>query len=98
MRDVARFLTLGLPIELRRQHEESLLAGYLGDLESRGPRYDPADAARDYRVAAILQWGWAVIFFRLESAWDPGTRAAMPTLVRRAAAAFDDATGWLEPA
>ncbi len=91
LRDVARFLTLGLTIEDRRRHEDELLAGYLADLEGNGVHVDRRAIARLYRTALTLQWGWAVIFFRLEASWDAGTRAAMPALVRRAAAAFDDA-------
>ena len=96
LRDVARFLQLGLTIDDRRRHEEALLAGYRAQLSANGADYDPEAATRDYLIASQLQWGWAVIFFRLESTWDAATRAAMPALVRRAAAAFDDATEWLE--
>jgi aminoglycoside phosphotransferase (APT) family kinase protein len=94
LRDVARFLQLGLTIEDRQAHEEELLSGYLAQLDALGVHYEAAAAARDYRTASMLQWGWAVVFFRHEPIWDRDTRAAMPTLVRRAAAAFDDATAW----
>jgi len=91
MRDIARFLVLGLATEDRRTHEEALLAGYRARLEEHGIDYGSANAARDYQAALKLQWGWAVIFFRPEPIWDRDTRAAMPALARRAAAAFDDA-------
>ena len=91
LRDVARFLQLGLTIEDRRAHEDALLAAYLAELEILGVRYESDAATRDYRIASKLQWGWAVISFRHEPIWDAGTRAAMPQLVQRAAAAFDDA-------
>jgi aminoglycoside phosphotransferase (APT) family kinase protein len=94
LRDVTRFLQLGLTIEDRRAHEDELLAGYLAQLDALGARYDGAAAARDYRTASMLQWGWAVVFFRHEPLWDRDTRAAMPVLVQRAAAAFDDAWAW----
>lgn len=91
IRDVARFLVLGLTTEDRRAHEEALLDGYLAQLRKLGVPYQASRARNDYRTALLLQWGWAVIFFRLEPNWDPTTRAAMPVLARRAAAAFDDA-------
>lgn len=96
LRDVARFLVLGLTVEDRRAHEAALLDGYLANLDVHGVRYDRDAAALDYLNVLLLQWGWAVIFFRLESSWDPATRAAMPALVGRAAAAFDDATARLD--
>ena len=96
LRDVSRFLTLGLSIEDRQAHEEDLLHGYLDQLATRNVHYDPATALRDYRTALLLQWGWAVLFFRHEPIWDRDTRAAMPALVRRAAAAFDDALAGLD--
>lgn len=91
MRDVARFLVLALTVEDRREHEDELLDHYLATLGHHGAHYDRDAAARDFRTASLLQWGWAVIFFRHEPIWDTGTREAMPSLVRRAAAAFDDA-------
>ena len=94
--DVARFLVLALTVEDRRRSEQALLSSYLEELEARGGRYEVAAAARDYRMASVLQWGWAVELLRHESLWDRDTRAAMPTLVRRAAAAFDDATAELD--
>ena len=93
MRDVARFLTLALTEDHRRQHEHDLLAAYLEELASHGATYSWRAATEAYRTALALQWGWAVIFFRMESLWDAATRAAMPLLVRRAAAAFDDVSG-----
>lgn len=92
LRDVARFLVFALTIEDRRVHEQALLSSYLDQLRANGARYDARDAARDYRVALVLEWEWAVASVRHESIWDVDGRTAMPTLVQRIAAAFDDAT------
>jgi aminoglycoside phosphotransferase (APT) family kinase protein len=94
--DVARFLVLALTIEDRRRFEQVLLSSYLKEVETRSGHYDTGAATRDYRMASVLQWGWAVELVRHESMWDWDTREAMPTLVRRVAAAFDDATTELD--
>ncbi len=96
IRDIVRFVILGMAVEERRVHEHELLEAYLGALRARGVSYGVDVAQRDYRVASTLQWGWAVNFFRHEQIWDASTREAMPELVRRAGAAFDDAVGWLD--
>jgi aminoglycoside phosphotransferase (APT) family kinase protein len=92
LRDVARFLILALSTEERRAHEQALLSNYLDQLRANGSSYDAPNAARDYRIASTLEWGWAVAFVRHESIWDRDTRAVMPMLVKRIAAAFDDVT------
>ncbi len=92
LRDVARFLVLALTIEDRRAHEQELLSSYLDQLRENGASYDAPAAARDYRIASMLEWGWAVAFVRHQSIWDLDTRATMPTIVKRIAAAFDDGT------
>ena len=94
--DVARYLVLALAIEERRASERELLAYYLEQLQTHRDPYDPARAERDYRTASLLQWGWALDLLRHESIWDQDTRDAMPTLVKRAAAAFDDAASNLD--
>lgn len=93
--DIARFLVLALTVEERRASEQELLSSYIEQLHAGGAAYDPARAERDYRIASLLQWGWALDHLRHESIWDRDTRATMPTLVKRAAAAFDDATSQL---
>jgi aminoglycoside phosphotransferase (APT) family kinase protein len=98
LRDVAQFLMLALTVEDRRRYEQELLTGYLQDLQTNGAHYDAAAAAGDYRSALMLQWGWAVAFLRHEPIWDRDTGSAMPTLVKRAAAAFDDASAELDRA
>ena len=94
--DVARFLVLALTIEARRGFEQALLSSYLEELQAGGAHYDGTAAAGDYRAASALQWGWAVELLRHEALWDRDTKAATPTLVRRVAAAFDDATAELD--
>jgi aminoglycoside phosphotransferase (APT) family kinase protein len=93
MRDVGRLLVLGLTSEDRAAHQGELLDTYLEELASRGVHYERPTAERALRVASVLQWGWAVLFQRHAALWDAETRAAMPVLVRRAAAAFDSAAG-----
>ena len=90
LRDISRFLVLGLSPDERRTHEDGLLDVYVEELDSRGVKTDSAAIAQNYRTAAQLQWGWAVLFFRFESLWDSDIRATFPVLAQRAAAAFDD--------
>jgi aminoglycoside/choline kinase family phosphotransferase len=92
LRDVARFLIVALSTEDRRAHEQELLSSYLDQLRANGANYDGPAAARDYRIASMLEWGWAVAFVRHQSIWDLDTRTTMPTIVKRIAAAFDDVT------
>jgi len=92
LRDIARFLIFSLSTEERRAHEQALLSNYLDQLRTNGASYDAPSAARDYRIASNLEWGWAVAFVRHKSIWDRDTRAVMPILVKRIAAAFDDVT------
>lgn len=90
LRDVARFLVLGLSTEDRRAHEDAMLDAYVEELGTRGVRADRASIAGHYSAAAQLQWGWAVLFFRFELLWDQDTRTAFQVLAQRAAVAFDD--------
>ncbi|MPZ99044.1 MAG: phosphotransferase [Dehalococcoidia bacterium] len=89
--DVARFLTLSLPSDVRREAEAGLVASYVAALAEGGVEYPSEQAWADYRAGSGWQWGWAVNFSRHASTWSDDTRDLMHTLVPRAVEALRDA-------
>ena len=91
IRDVSRFLTLGLATHARRADEDALLDTYVDALTAQGVTYPRSDARRDYWIGVAMQWVWAVTFVRHEARWTPALRALMQTLVPRAMEGLRDA-------
>lgn len=89
-RDLGRCLVLMLSTEDRRAAERELVAEYCAGLRANGVEYDETQALADYRIGAANQWIWAVNFTRRRAVWDEVTRAAMPSMIRRSAAAALD--------
>lgn len=95
MRDIAYFLTNSLPTELRREHEQALLARYCAGLADGGVDLDAATAWEQYRLFAIYSWSGCTATASVGSRWQP-FEIAHKAMVRTTAAIDDlDSLGLL---
>jgi aminoglycoside phosphotransferase (APT) family kinase protein len=95
VRDVAYFMCNSLPIEVRREHEQSLLARYLQALAAKGWTLDEQTAHEQYRIFSIYSWIAAVSTAAMGTQWQP-VEVTRPALLSTTAAIEDlDVVGLL---
>jgi Phosphotransferase enzyme family len=95
VRDVAYFMCNSLPIEVRREHEQALLARYLEVLAAQGWTLDEQTAQEQYRIFSIYSWIAAVSTAAMGTQWQP-VEVTRPALLSTTAAIEDlDVVGLL---
>jgi aminoglycoside phosphotransferase (APT) family kinase protein len=95
MRDVGYFLSNSLPTNLRRSHEDALLARYRAGLSARGIALDERTAVDQYRLYCVYSWVGATTTAAMGSRWQP-TDIGRNAMVRTTAAVADlDSVGLL---
>lgn len=96
VRDVAYFMCNSVPIEVRRAHEQSLLARYLEALAAKGWQLDEQTAQEQYRIFSIYSWIAAVSTAAMGTQWQP-VEVTRPALLSTTAAIEDlDVVGLLK--
>jgi thiamine kinase-like enzyme len=96
MRDVAYFLCNSIPAEVRRAHEQALLARYREVLAEHGIALDPELAFEQYRLFAVASWLAATSTAAMGSLWQ-AERIGRGGMQRATAAIEDlDSVGLLE--
>jgi aminoglycoside phosphotransferase (APT) family kinase protein len=88
VRDVAYFMCNSLPIEVRREHEQSLLARYRESLAAQGWSLDEVTAQEQYRIFSIYSWIAAVSTAAMGTQWQP-VEVTRPALLSTTAAIED---------
>jgi hypothetical protein len=95
VRDVAYFLCNSLPVETRREQQDSLLARYREALAANGWTLDAQTANDQYRLFSIYSWIAAVSTAAMGSQWQP-VEVTRPALISTTAAIEDlDVVGLL---
>jgi aminoglycoside/choline kinase family phosphotransferase len=95
IRDVAYFMCNSLPVEVRRECEEPLLARYLAALAAGGWTLDADTANEQYRLFSIYSWIAAVSTAAMGTQWQP-VEVTRPALLSTTAAIEDlDVVGLL---
>jgi aminoglycoside phosphotransferase (APT) family kinase protein len=82
--DVAYFLTAGMTVEDRREHERSLIRDYVIELNRAGGVLDQDEAWEEYRRHALYNFCW----FPCHPDWQP--EAIISANTARAVAAIED--------
>lgn len=96
VRDVAYFLCNSMPIDVRREQEESLLNRYLAALAVNGWTLDERVAHEQYRIFSIYAWIAAVSTAAMGTQWQP-VDVTRPALLSTTAAIEDlDVVGLLK--
>jgi Ecdysteroid kinase-like family len=91
MRDVGLFVTQSLTPDVRADAERSLVESYLARLAAHGVEgYTVADAWRDFRLAAVLGFVYAVVAGGGLDHEGPRSRALTGAMLKRSAAAIAD--------
>ena len=95
MRDIAYFLCNSLPTDLRRAHQDVLLARYRCARAAAGSALDLTTAHEQYRLFAVYSWIAAVSTAAMGSQWQPFDIAHAAMLLTTRAVEDLDAIGLL---
>jgi hypothetical protein len=95
VRDVAYFLCNSLPVKIRRDQQDSLLARYRTALAGRDWALDADTVEQQYRLFAVYSWVAAVSTAAMGTRWQP-VEVTRPALLSTTAAIDDlDVVGLL---
>jgi hypothetical protein len=95
VRDVSYFLCNSIPVETRRNEQDSLLARYRAALADSAWALDADTVDRQYRLFAVYSWVAAVSTAAMGTRWQP-VEVTRPALLSTTAAIDDlDVVGLL---